>query len=433
MKIARAIRAAAVVAAASAAMAQLPVAWKNWQYSAPIDAGATDAARYVSIVLPVGVMTHAARGLGDLRVIDDHGKEVPYALSARLGGRASDRRPATLLEPSVVAGQYSQAMFDLGKGARVHNVITIEIEGQDELMTWVEVAVSDDHEHWRVVRERAPIYRLAQPSEAHTTIEYPESVSRYLRVRILDGSRAYHLTGASLTHEVVTEAERVPAGVTLAAQPAAGTTSVWTADAPPLPISEARFETDQKAFYRPVSVETSDDGEHWTYAGSGEIYRTVEAGQPRESLSVQFAERVSGHWRVTVHNRNDAPLAGAHRPALDDATARHRPAGAGPDVPAHLRQLPNRGAAVRSGAADRSGIDRVGVGGIAWAGGGQQRLRQPRAVDRATPERDVDRARAGGPSPRRTRDQVAAHSDLESRQVEKSGSRDVCTERGHFV
>jgi Protein of unknown function (DUF3999) len=311
MRIPRAIRAAAVVAAASAAMAQLPVAWKNWQYSAPIDAGATDAARYVSIVLPVGVMTHAARGLGDLRVIDDHGKEVPYALSARLGGRASDRRPATLLEPSVVAGQYSQAMFDLGKGARVHNVITIEIEGQDELMTWVEVAVSDDHEHWRVVRERAPIYRLAQPSEAHTTIEYPESVSRYLRVRILDGSRAYHLTGASLTHEVVTEAERVPAGVTLAAQPAAGTTSVWTADAPPLPISEARFETDQKAFYRPVSVETSDDGEHWTYAGSGEIYRTVEAGQPRESLSVQFAERVSGHWRVTVHNRNDAPLAGA--------------------------------------------------------------------------------------------------------------------------
>jgi hypothetical protein len=310
MRIPRAIRAAAMVAVATAAMAQLPVAWKNWQYSAPIDAGTTDSSRYVSVVLPVGVMTHAARGLGDLRVIDDQGQEVPYALSARLGGRATDQRSATLLEPSVVAGQYSQAMFDLGKGTRVHNVIRIDVEGQDEFMTWVELAVSDDHEHWRVVRERAPIYRLAQPAEAHTTITYPESVSRYLRVRILDGAHPYHIAGGSVIHEVVTDAERVAAGVTLTASTSAGTTSVWTANAPPLPISEVRFAIDQKAFYRPVSVETSDDGEHWTYAASGEIYRTVEGGQPREALSVQFAEREAAHWRVTVHNRNDAPLAG---------------------------------------------------------------------------------------------------------------------------
>jgi uncharacterized protein DUF3999 len=310
MRIPRAIRAAAMVAVATVAMAQLPVAWKNWQYSAPIDAGTTDTSRYVSVVLPVGVMTHAARGLGDLRVIDDQGKEVPYALSARLGGRATDQRSATLLEPSVVAGQYSQAMFDLGKGTRVHNVIKIDVEGQDEFMTWVEVAVSDDHEHWRVVRERAPIYRLAQPTEAHTAITYPESVSRYLRVRILDGAHPYHIAGGSVIHEVVTDAERVAAGVTLTASTSAGTTSVWTADAPPLPISEVRFAIDQKAFYRPVSVETSDDGEHWAYAASGEIYRTVEGGQPREALSVQFAEREAAHWRVTVYNRNDAPLAG---------------------------------------------------------------------------------------------------------------------------
>jgi hypothetical protein len=310
MRIPRVIRAAAIVAAAAAAMAQLPVAWKNWQYSAPIDAGTTDTSRYVSLVLPVGVMTHAARGLGDLRVIDDQGKEVPYALSARLGGRVTDQRSAALLEPSFVAGQYSQAMFDLGKGTRVHNVIRIDIEGQDEFMTWAEIAVSDDHQHWRVVRERAPIYRLALPTEVHSSITYPESVSRYLRVRILDGSHPYHIADGSVTHEVVTDAERVAAGVSLMASTSAGATSVWTADAPPLPMSEVRFATDQKAFYRPVTVETSDDGEHWAYAASGEIYRTVEGGQPREGLAVQFGEREAAHWRVTVHNRNDAPLAG---------------------------------------------------------------------------------------------------------------------------
>src|SRR5262249_53564219 len=170
--------------------------------SSPISAGAAESARFVNVTLPGGVMGHASRGLGDLRVIDGQGREVPYALSARLGGRATDRREARLLEPSVVAGQYSQAMFDLGKSPRVHNVITLGIEGQDDLLTWVEVAVSDDHEHWRVVRERAPIYRLLQAGlEERTTVSYPESVARYVRVRILDGSHPYTITRGDVVHE----------------------------------------------------------------------------------------------------------------------------------------------------------------------------------------------------------------------------------------
>lgn len=313
MRAGRIIRALTVGAAAVAAMAQLPVAWKNWQYSMPISAGAAESARYVNVTLPAAVMGHATRGLSDLRVIDGPGGEVPYSLSARLGGRTSDRREARLLEPSFVAGQYSQAMFDLGKSPRVHNVITLGIEGQEDLLTWVEVAVSDDHEHWRVVRARAPIYRLLQAGlEERTTVSYPESVARYLRVRILDGSHQYAITRGDVVHEVVTEAEHLPASVTLAPEAGSGTSSVWTGGAPAVPMSEVRFTTEQKAFYRPVSVEVSDDLAKWTRVGSGEIYRTTEGGESRESLSVEFPEVVSGHWRVTVINRNDTPLADVH-------------------------------------------------------------------------------------------------------------------------
>jgi hypothetical protein len=299
-----------MIAAGVAAMAQLPVAWKNWQYSAPISTAPAESTRFVSVALPASVMSHATRGLSDLRLIDGQGREVPYALSARLGGRTTDRREARLLEPSFVAGQYSQAMFDLGKSPRVHNVITLGIEGQDDLLTWVEVALSDDHEHWRVVRARAPIYRLLQAGlDERTTVSYPESVARYLRVRILDGSHPYTITRGDVIHEVVTEAERVPAGMTLTAEAPSGPSSIWTAGTPAVPMSEVRFTTVQKGFYRPVSVEVSDDGVKWTRVGTGEIYRTMEAGEARESLSVAFPETVSGHWRVTVHNRNDTPLA----------------------------------------------------------------------------------------------------------------------------
>lgn len=309
MRHARLTRAFVAMAAAVLAMAQLPVAWKNWRYSVPIDAPPADTARYVSVTVPTVVMAHAARGLSDLRVIEADSKEVPYALTAKVGGRVTDRREARLLEPAVVAGQYSQAMFDLGKAPRIHNVITIGIEGQEDLLTWAEVAVSDDHQHWRVVRERAPIYRLQQAGLAErTTISYPESVARYLRVRILDGSRPYTIARGDVVYEQITEAERVKAGVTLSAAAGGAGSSAWTADSPPVPMSEVRFETPQKTFYRPVSVEASDDGTSWARVASGEIFRTIEAGQPRESLAVAFPEHIAAHWRVTVLNRNDTAL-----------------------------------------------------------------------------------------------------------------------------
>ncbi len=332
MTLPRGVRALAMAAAAILAMAQLPSAWSHWRFLAPIEAGSTDSPRYASLTIPGSVMTHAAPGLVDLRLIDADGREVPYALSARLGGRVADRRDATLLEPSVVPKEYSQAIFDLGQRARVHNAVTLSIEGTDDVLTWVEIAVSDDHTRWRVVRERAPIYRLLQSGlDARMSVSYPESLARYLRVRILDGSRPYKITAGQVSHEVVTEAERVPAGIPLTSGAGADGTTVWTADAPAVPLVEVRFETGQTAFYRPVSVEVSDDGTNWMRAGSGEIWKTVEAGQPRESLAVGFPERSAPHWRVTVFNRNDAPLADTR--AAFSMTPRHlifrqEPAGA---------------------------------------------------------------------------------------------------------
>ena len=306
----RTVRALLLVAAAAAATAQLPVTWKNWQYSAPIETGEVDAARYGSVTVPFAVTARASRDWTDLRVIDAAGHEVPYVLSAALGGRTEERREARLLEPGVVAGQYSQALFDLGGDGRIHNSVAIRIDGQDDLLTWVEIAVSDDRRDWRVIRERAPIYRLAQSGLGdRTTVSYPDSIARFLRVRILDPSRPYRIVGGDVVHEVVTAAERVPANIALSPVPSDRGQSVWMAESPAVPISEVRFDTTQDAFYRPVSVETSDDGQRWSLAAAGEIFRTTEHGQPRASLAVDFPEQVSGRWRVTVHNRSDAPLA----------------------------------------------------------------------------------------------------------------------------
>jgi hypothetical protein len=301
----------AVAMASAQAAAQVPDAWKHWQYSAAIEPPAGAGSQLISTVVPLQVTRHARPEWQDLRVIDREGREIPYVLHARQAGRTVQLRSSRLLEPGVVPGQYTQAIVDTGATGRIHNAVTLGLDGTDDLLTWVEIAVGSDAASWQIVRERAPIYRLTQEGMGtQMRVSYPDSVSRYLRVRVLDGSAARRIIAADVIHEVISPAERLPAGIALTPE-ASARQSTWISgtDGVRLPVSEVRFTTSQNAFYRPVRVETSEDGTRWTWTASGEIFRTVEGGATRESLTVVFPESAGSRWRVTVLNRNDAPLA----------------------------------------------------------------------------------------------------------------------------
>jgi hypothetical protein len=125
-----------------------------------------------------------------------------------------------------------------------------------------------------------------------------------------------------LAARVTSAAELVPAGFTLETSQEPGR-SVWTSSGavPTLPIAEVRFDTAQPEFLRPVAVESSDDGTRWQRESSGEIYRMTERGQPRAALNVRVREKSAAYWRITVHNRNDVPLADLH-PVLETVPRR---------------------------------------------------------------------------------------------------------------
>lgn len=299
-----------VLLAFVAASAQLPLTWQHWQYSAPIEGPSARTPGLVGVTLPAAVMSRAAAGWADLRVIDAQGAEVPYVLWARLGGRSVEHRPTRFLDPSASPGQYAEAIVDAGAGSQVHNAVTLRIAGPDDLLTWAEIAVSDDRKEWRIVRERAPIYRLTRERIGERTeVSYPDSGSRYLRIRILDDTGNARLIGAEVAYEVVTEAERVPADVPLASDTSVSKQTAWASSADvPVPLSEVRFVTAEPVFYRPVSVETRDADEPWVRAASGEIFRVPERGTTRAALAVTFPEVTAHRWRVVVHDRNDAPI-----------------------------------------------------------------------------------------------------------------------------
>ncbi len=291
--------------------APFPAAWQHWQFAAPVlleDAGGSGL---VAVTVPIDVTRRAALDWADLRVVDGDGREAPYVLHSRPGASTSDWRPATIVEPSFAEGQFTQVVVDAGKESRVHNSARLQVATSADFVTWVEIAASDEARSWRVVRERAPIYHLlAAAIGESTTATYPDTLSRYQRLRLLDGSRRCDIARVELAARVPSAAELVPAGFTLSSRGQEPGRSIWTSSGAvsTLPIAEVRFDTAQPEFLRPVVVESSDDGTRWQRESSGEIYRMTERGRPRAALNVRVPEKSAAYWKITVHNRSDAPL-----------------------------------------------------------------------------------------------------------------------------
>lgn len=320
-----------VIATAAMAGASLLAqdAWQHWQYVAPVELGASEPPRLVSAAIPSTVTGLAAPGWRDLRLIDDQGQEVPFVLHARAGSETHEWRTARLLDPGFVAGQYTQTTIDLGPSPDVHNALFLTLGGSDDVQTWAEIAVSQDGQSWQVVESHAPVFRLTQSDRGERTdVSYPDSRSRFLRLRLFEPSKALAITSVRVAHEVEVAAERVRSAIQLFPQPSNppdGRTTWTSADGgAPEPLSEIRFSTDAPQFIRRVTIESADAEGPWREVARGDIHRIPPAraeDSRRERLSVSFPEAVAARWRVSIVNRNDAPLAAVTAVAL--TTPRH--------------------------------------------------------------------------------------------------------------
>ncbi|MGH9736687.1 MAG: DUF3999 family protein [Candidatus Acidiferrales bacterium] len=300
-------------------------AWQHWRYSRAIDLPATHSPRLVSLKVPQDVYAHASPGLADLRVIDETGAEVPYVLRGEVAAsQPVPSQAATILENSFAPGHYTQLVLDLKDIQGFHSSIQIDAP-EREFMEWVEVAASDDARVWRIVQERAPIFRF--PREGHsgtTTVSYSPNNARYLRVRILDAAKQFPVTSSEIMLKPAAEQQREQLRAKfVAASPTASDQTAWSADlgASAFPLSEVRFRVDPGEFVREVTIESSSDGSQWYGVGSGEVYRFAQRGREFEQLTVPIEVNAERYLRVEIANGNDKPLPGV-TPAVYIATQR---------------------------------------------------------------------------------------------------------------
>jgi len=293
----------------------LTQAWRTWHYSSPIDTHQIQDAPS-EIVLPPNVISHSENHLADLRLIDTQGAEVPYVLYSQ-NEVALPQNPETaqIRENSFVPGQFTQVILELSTTNIFRDTIKIETPEQD-FMNWVEVAASDDTHLWRVVKDRAPISRFMKENLAgNQTIHFSENTARYLRLRIMEPTHQFPMTGASVLAFAKTAPDFASIQPTFSrnedSSSAAHKISQFTVDMSTqnLPIAQMSFTTPQPEFYRAVRVLTSEDGKEWQSISGGEIYRYKSGNKLEESLAVSLYEVWGArHWRIEILNGSDAPL-----------------------------------------------------------------------------------------------------------------------------
>lgn len=298
--------------------ADLPGAWRSWRYTRTIEQARGGALNYFT--LDRAAFSHSENRLADLRVIDDEGKEIPYAVRAQITRpREPVKLSSAVRENSFVPKEFTQVVIDLGAKTGFHNNLRVRTPESD-FINWVEVAASDDAHVWRIVNARAPISRFSKENlEGNQTVRYSENNARYLRVRIQETQHLFQVTDVEVFSSPAANKEAAAEnGISLvnSLAPDANVSESltrWTVDlgSGNIPISKFTFETSQPEFYRAVRILTSSDGKEWQFAGGGEIHRYVFNGVSEESLEVSCYDNGGPrYWRAEVLNGNDAPLSG---------------------------------------------------------------------------------------------------------------------------
>ncbi|MDH3251882.1 MAG: DUF3999 domain-containing protein, partial [Ignavibacteria bacterium] len=162
-------------------------AMQDWKYFKTLRADTS--AYYVRIILDRETFEHARPDVSDLRVVDSAGHEVPYQLIRGSEWHTVEQRGARVLNISHAPGKYSVVVLDVGKSGKAHNVVDLDIASHNYRRN-VRLFGSDDARRWFVLRDDVAVFDFstADDSVRVNRIRYPESIYRYLKIHVMNGS-----------------------------------------------------------------------------------------------------------------------------------------------------------------------------------------------------------------------------------------------------
>ena len=283
----------------------------EWQFSKPVEA-ATSNDGYLRVSVDGEVYRHAQRSLADLRLVDDLGKEVPYSIYAQRETTTHESYEPKIFNRAVLPGAYSTLTLDLEQETE-SNTLVLRTSSRN-FKRRVEISGSNDRKQWFVLKADGYIFDFSGDQKIHlTTIKYPDSKYRYLRVKVWNGKEEpLTIEGASLSRVKITPARRAVRGVRLHSreEDAKLKAAICVLDLSyeNLPADFLMIDTPEENFSRMVEIQGGNDLKTWESSQQGDLYRFRTDKYSVEKKTLRFQEMRCRYLKLLIYNHDDPPL-----------------------------------------------------------------------------------------------------------------------------
>jgi hypothetical protein len=284
----------------------------DWQFSKPLKTDAAQSSGYSRFSLDGQAFHHSLTSLADLRIIDDLGKEVSYALLEERESTTQEQYSPKIFNRAVLPGKYSTLTLDLEKEI-ANNTLTLKTKSRN-FKRRVEIAGSSDGKQWFVLKDDAYIFDFSGEQKVQlTTVKYSETRYRYLQVKVWNGPEPpLELEGASLSRVTTITPRRVTRASTHLSREEdpklKATVCVLDLSYQNLPSDFLILETPEENFSRLVEVQGSNDQKIWQTQAQSEFYRFRTAKYSVEKKTLLYPEARHRYLKVIVYNHDDPPL-----------------------------------------------------------------------------------------------------------------------------
>ncbi len=280
-----------------------------------------EAARPGKVValLDRDVYEHARSDLGDLRVFDDRGRQVPYLLEAAREAPDLLRRAPRILNSAFVRGESSSVMLDFGAPV-LKSELMLSLGG-DNFRRRVTVEGRNRHDsQWETLTDGAYVFAVPPPAAArYETVFLPENNFQFLKVTVHNGPDDKEPVAVQAVWTRPQERRRareqerpLPLRAALDAREHE-TQVVIDLGARHQPFRGLLLEVADPQFFRGVVVEARGEpwqpsaAPFWRPLAEGTVYRYDENGHHHEQLRIEVGGR-ERMLRLRIRNRDDRPL-----------------------------------------------------------------------------------------------------------------------------
>ncbi|HJS57084.1 MAG TPA: DUF3999 family protein [Vicinamibacteria bacterium] len=270
---------------------------------------AVDEPGRVVVHLDRDVYAEARVDLGDVRVVDDSRRRVPFVIDRDIPEAPEPLHPV-VLNRGFVGGRTATATLDFGQRVR-KSAVHVSLSGEN-FRRRVEVEGSDDGRAFTTLLDDAWVFAIPGATR-YETIALPDGDHRFLRLTVhlgaddprrieiggvtADGGRAPDLSGTPL-----------PVGVR-AIQRENERDTLVVLDLPGAnhPFRAVELDVATPRFLRSVVVEAQRLPLDWVAIGDGVVYRYESGGRHYEKTRLDVGGR-ERRIRLRIRNLDDVPL-----------------------------------------------------------------------------------------------------------------------------